>query len=157
MWHQCQTDCTLAAAKTRSPLAPLEPNSPRLLTEAKGSGRPALRPQTRPIIPACFTAYYEIEPSPSAISAMCDDELASVPRLTISNASGRISFVDAVDVRGLDFDRAFAIHGRGGTQRQGVTVLDGSSSQFKHKRAVVTLHDVYPIDKKSGKQGTEFL
>ena len=84
MWHQCQTDCTLAAAKTRSPLAPLEPNSPRLLTEAKGSGRPALRPQTRPIIPACFTAYYEIEPSPSAISAMCDDELASVPRPSVA-------------------------------------------------------------------------
>ena len=77
-------------------------------------------------------------------------ELARVCGLRISNSFGSITFVDAVDCRGLDFAKVFAIHGRADSHRQGVTVNHADSSQFSSTRAIVTLCDVYPVDKKSG-------
>ena len=102
-----------------------------------------------PVISKDFEAEYDIEPTADALRAMSASELARVCGLKISRRCGSITFIDAIDCRGLDFAKVFAIHGREGKQRQGVTVRGDVSDQFKSTRAMVTLYDVCPTDKHS--------
>ena len=99
----------------------------------------------RPVISDAFHAVYELQPSVAELGAMEADELAAVVGLSLKSPAGSIAFSSTVDVRGLDFEQTFTIHGRGGPHRQGVTVGDGCiASQFKRAHATVTLHDVRP-------------
>mmetsp|Transcript_4272 Transcript_4272/g.15365 ORF Transcript_4272/g.15365 Transcript_4272/m.15365 type:complete len:1910 (+) Transcript_4272:127-5856(+) len=116
-----------------------------------------------PQIPSLDRPEYEMDPSPEELAELAratPGALARVQEFCVRKKhEGSVQWVEPTNVNGLDLDRIIRFT-RGKEGKATVEVYFDESiakpavGQGLNKRAIVTLHNIYKIDKKSGERVT---